>query len=175
MCDIVAPLLVIFDDEAKTFAAFSLLMVRMRENFPQGRAMDQHFSNMRALLQILDPGLFEHMQQHGDYTHFYFCYRWFLLDFKRELKYAEVFWLWETIWAASRLDESHAFGGTQHFVLFVALALLKMYRKIIINYRMDFTDIIKFFNEMAECHKVEDVLLIARDLVMQLHTMLENK
>ena len=34
-------------------------------------------------LQILDAELFEHMHQNGDYTHFYFCYRWFLLDFKR--------------------------------------------------------------------------------------------
>ena len=33
--------------------------------------------------QILDAELFEHMHHHGDYTHFYFCYRWFLLDFKR--------------------------------------------------------------------------------------------
>lgn len=36
-------------------------------------------------LQILDPEMFEHLQQNGDLTHFYFCYRWFLLDFKRGL------------------------------------------------------------------------------------------
>lgn len=37
----------------------------------------------RLLTQILDSELFELMHQNGDYTHFYFCYRWFLLDFKR--------------------------------------------------------------------------------------------
>jgi len=37
------------------------------------------------VFQILDPELFEHMHQNGDFTHFYFCYRWFLLDFKRGL------------------------------------------------------------------------------------------
>lgn len=34
-------------------------------------------------VKILDSELFELMHQNGDYTHFYFCYRWFLLDFKR--------------------------------------------------------------------------------------------
>lgn len=38
---------------------------------------------IKTLFQILDAELFEHMHHHGDYTHFYFCYRWFLLDFKR--------------------------------------------------------------------------------------------
>lgn len=42
------------------------------------------------MIQILDCELYELMHAHGDYTHFYFCYRWFLLDFKRELLYQDV-------------------------------------------------------------------------------------
>jgi hypothetical protein len=44
----------------------------------------------RSLIQILDCEMYELMHAHGDYTHFYFCYRWFLLDFKRELLYQDV-------------------------------------------------------------------------------------
>lgn len=83
MCDLVAPLLVIFNEEAITYACFCHLMDRMGDNFPNGGAMDAHFANMRSLIQILDSEMFELMHQNGDYTHFYFCYRWFLLDFKR--------------------------------------------------------------------------------------------
>lgn len=65
------------------YSCFSLLMKRMVANFPHGGAMDQHFASLRYMLQVLDPELFEMMQSNGDYTHFYFCYRWLLLDFKR--------------------------------------------------------------------------------------------
>ena len=47
MCDLVAPLLVIIDDEALTYSCFCELMKRMSSNFPQGGAMDLHFANMR--------------------------------------------------------------------------------------------------------------------------------
>ena len=122
MCDLVAPLLVIFDDgkriyvqkwlaelyiwlktlikESIAFGCFKQLMKRMSANFPHGSAMDQNFTNMRVLIQILDTDLYEHMYHRGDFTHFYFSYRWFLLDFKRELLYEDVFSVWETIWAA---------------------------------------------------------------------------
>ncbi|CAM1308797.1 SGSM2 (predicted) [Pycnogonum litorale] len=168
MCDLVAPLLVIFDDEPKTFSCFCELMKRMAANFPYGGAMDAHFANMRSLIQILDSEMFELMHQNGDYTHFYFCYRWFLLDFKRELVYDDIFSVWETIWAARHVASSH-------FVLFIALALVEYYREIILENNMDFTDIIKFFNEMAEHHDAKAVLKIARDLVHRLQILIDNK
>ncbi|XP_023715456.1 small G protein signaling modulator 2 isoform X2 [Cryptotermes secundus] len=168
MCDLVAPLLVIFDDEGTTYSCFCRLMERMGSNFPNGGAMDTHFANMRSLIQILDSEMFELMHQNGDYTHFYFCYRWFLLDFKRELLYDDVFSVWETIWAAKHI-------ASNHFVLFIALALVESYRDIILSNSMDFTDIIKFFNEMAERHDAKAILSLARDLVLQLQTLIENK
>nr|XP_020450861.1 small G protein signaling modulator 2 isoform X4 [Monopterus albus] len=139
MCDLLAPLMVILDDECLAYSCFTQLMKRMSQNFPNGGAMDAHFANMRSLIQILDSELFELMQQNGDYTHFYFCYRWFLLDFKRELLYEDVFAVWEVIWVAPRIS-------SQYFVLFLALALVTVYREIIMDNNMDFTDIIKFFN-----------------------------
>ncbi|XP_061585112.1 small G protein signaling modulator 1 isoform X2 [Cololabis saira] len=168
MCDLLAPLLVILDDEAMAFSCFTELMKRMNQNFPHGGAMDTHFANMRSLIQILDSELFELMHQNGDYTHFYFCYRWFLLDFKRELVYDDVFAVWETIWAAKCVSSGH-------FVLFIALALVEMYRDIILENNMDFTDIIKFFNEMAEHHNMKQILTLARDLVSKVQMLIENK
>uniref|UniRef100_A0A4X2KDT2 Small G protein signaling modulator 2 n=1 Tax=Vombatus ursinus TaxID=29139 RepID=A0A4X2KDT2_VOMUR len=168
MCDLLAPLMVILDNDQLAYSCFSQLMKRMSQNFPNGGAMDTHFANMRSLIQILDSELFELMHQNGDYTHFYFCYRWFLLDFKRELLYEDVFAVWEVIWAARHIS-------SEHFVLFIALALVEGYREIIRDNNMDFTDIIKFFNERAEHHDAQEILRIARELVHKVQTLIENK
>ncbi|GFY12165.1 small G protein signaling modulator 1 [Trichonephila clavipes] len=85
-----------------------------------------------------------------------------------ELVYDDVFIVWESIWAAKHVASSH-------FVLFIALALVEYYRDIILENNMDFTDIIKFFNEMAERHDAKAVLKIARDLVCQIQTLIDNK
>ncbi|XP_029068331.1 small G protein signaling modulator 2 isoform X2 [Monodon monoceros] len=168
MCDLLAPLLVVLDNDQLAYSCFSHLMKRMSQNFPNGGAMDAHFANMRSLIQILDSELFELMHQNGDYTHFYFCYRWFLLDFKRELPYEDVFAVWEVIWAARHIS-------SEHFVLFIALALVEAYREIIRDNNMDFTDIIKFFNERAEHHDAQEILRVARDLVHKVQMLIENK
>ncbi|XP_055339768.1 small G protein signaling modulator 1-like [Paramacrobiotus metropolitanus] len=168
MCDVAAPLLVTFDDEVMAFTCFSELMKRMARNFPTGGGMDRNFANMRSLIQVLDPELYDLMRANGDYTHFYFCYRWFLLDFKRELVYDDVFMVWETIWAATRV-------ASQEFVLFLALAMLECYRDIILDNGMDFTDIIKFFNEMAEHHDGKTILRISRDLVQRIQNLINTQ
>lgn len=51
MCDLVAPLLVIFDDESLSYSCFCRLMERMIENFPSGNAMDMHLANMRYCIE----------------------------------------------------------------------------------------------------------------------------
>ena len=56
-----------------------------------------------------------------------------------EFVYDDIFLVWETIAAARRTV-------SKRFVLFIALAMLKSYRDIILDNRMDFTDIIRFFN-----------------------------
>ena len=52
--------------------------------------------------------------------------------------------------------------ASPQFFLFIALGLVESYRDIILDRNMDFTDIIKFFNEMAERHGAEGVLAISR-------------
>lgn len=165
MCDLCAPLLVVMDNEAEVYGCFLKLMERMSDNFPHGSAMDSHLSNIGSLIQILDPELHEILEGHGDCTIFYFCYRWFLLDFKRELQYEDIYLVWEIIWVASSLT-------SEHFNLFVALAIIELYREIIIDNKMDFTDIIKFFNEMAEQHDAQATLNLARNIVQKLQDIM---
>ena len=126
--------------------------------------------------------MFELMQRNGDYTHFYFAYRWLLLDFKRELSYEDVYRAWETIWSAQYMC-------SPHFTLFIALALVDMYRDLLLANNMDFTDLIKFFNgllfwrfaninlhtEMAERHDVVELLHIARGHMKRLKQLVDNQ
>uniref|UniRef100_A0A914HCA6 phosphorylase kinase n=1 Tax=Globodera rostochiensis TaxID=31243 RepID=A0A914HCA6_GLORO len=166
MCDLVAPLLVVFGDEALTLACFERMMRRMRRNFPQSTqngGMEESLKNFRSLVEVMDPELYCQLMRNIDYS-FVVFYRWLLLDFKRELVYGEVFQLWEVIWAAEM-------SCSRHFELFFGLALLTQYREVLIENEMDFTDVIKFFNEMAEKHNVDDLLNIARQKLQTFQEM----
>ena len=87
----------------------------------------------------MEPELFSRILNVTDFTCIYFAYRWLLLDFKRELTYAETFRVWEVIWAAQMTV-------SPHFQIFFALAMLTQYREVLIENEMDYTDVLKFFN-----------------------------
>ena len=45
--------------------------------------MQRHLETMRQLVSMMDPVLYDHLQK-MQATHFLYCYRWFLVLFKRE-------------------------------------------------------------------------------------------
>ncbi|MBV96125.1 Small G protein signaling modulator 2, partial [Eschrichtius robustus] len=206
MCDLLAPLLVVLDNDQLAYSCFSHLMKRMSQNFPNGGAMDAHFANMRSLIQcdvasaggqctgttrekvgalvwgteLLSwsgscggesprtpaPGA---LSRHEALSRGLWTARPSLSSsLSPELPYEDVFAVWEVIWAARHIS-------SEHFVLFIALALVEAYREIIRDNNMDFTDIIKFFNERAEHHDAQEILRIARDLVHKVQMLIENK
>ncbi len=153
--------------------------------------MDKNFCCLNSLLYVLDSELHGYMNSRynmnqDDFeneisnedldgenhylkynSQFYFTYRWFLLDFKREFVYQDIFKVWETIWSAKHIC-------TENFSLFIALALVKIHRLTIMDNHMDFTDIIQYFNELSEKHDFDEALDIARIEVDKLNQIILN-
>ena len=167
MCDLAAPLMVLFDDECMAYSCFSRLMDTMCERFLNSSEMDSYFHKMLCYIGIIDADLYAYMSRLEEQNRFYFCYRWFLLDFKRELAYHDIYAVWETIWSSRRVY-------TKHLSFFVALAIIISYESIIIENKMDYTDMIRFFNEMAEKHEMSGIVKLARHLVDKLRHLLDD-
>lgn len=85
--------------------------------------------------------------------------------------------LWSYKWCSKKLNflyflKSGKTVASSNMVLFIALALVEEYREIILGNTMDFTDIIKFFNEMAERHQVDSIIDNARKLVYTIQSLI---
>ncbi|KAB5551910.1 hypothetical protein DKX38_009221 [Salix brachista] len=143
MSDLLSPILFVMEDESESFWCFVALMERLGPNFnrDQNGMHSQLFalSKWMKLVELLDSPLHNYFKQ-NDCLNYFFCFRWVLIQFKREFEYKKTMRLWEVLW-------THYLS--EHLHLYVCVAILKRYRNKIIGEHMDFDTLLKFTNELS--------------------------
>ncbi|XP_027329722.1 TBC1 domain family member 15 [Abrus precatorius] len=140
MSDLLSPILFVMDDESEAFWCFVALMERLGPNFNRDQnGMHSQLFALSKLVELLDSPLHNYFKQH-DCLNYFFCFRWILIQFKREFEYEKTMRLWEVLW-------THY--PSEHLHLYVCVAILKRYRGIIMGEEMDFDTLLKFINELS--------------------------
>lgn len=104
MSDIASPLLVTMGDEAHAYICFCAIMGRLRANFMlDGIAMTLKFTHLAEALHFYDPEFYDYLklQQADDLL---FCYRWLLLEMKREFAFDDSLRMLEVLWSSLRYE-----------------------------------------------------------------------
>ncbi|XP_077645789.1 TBC1 domain family member 25 [Lonchura striata] len=100
MSDVAAPLLAVLDDEAQAFVCFCSLMRRLAPRFrPGGRGLARAFAHLRRLLRRADPPFWAFLAARGAHD-LLFCYRWLLLELKREFAFDDALKVLEITWSS---------------------------------------------------------------------------
>ncbi|KAJ0984343.1 hypothetical protein J5N97_002699 [Dioscorea zingiberensis] len=140
MSDLLSPILFVMEDESEAFWCFVSLMERLGPNFNRDQnGMHSQLFALSKLVELLDAPLHNYLRQ-ADCLNYFFCFRWILIQFKREFEYEKIMRLWEVLW-------THYLS--EHFHLYICVAILKKYRKKIMGEQMDFDTLLKFINELS--------------------------
>ncbi|XP_028309669.1 TBC1 domain family member 25 [Gouania willdenowi] len=100
MSDIASPILAVMDNEAHAFICFCGIMKRLEGNFrPDGQLMSVKFQHLKLLLQYSDPEFHSYLVSRGA-DDLFFCYRWLLLELKREFVFDDALRMLEITWSS---------------------------------------------------------------------------
>jgi hypothetical protein len=100
MSDLAATMLIVQEDESNAYVCFCGLMQRMRGNFElDGDVMRIKFSHLSLLLQHYDPAFYAWLKASAA-DDLLFCYRWLLLELKREFPLDDALRLFEVMWSS---------------------------------------------------------------------------
>jgi hypothetical protein len=95
MSDLMSTMLFVMKDEIKAFWCFVRIMDQMQNNFSETQTgMQGHLDKIDKLVAQLDPPLYANLASKHS-IHFFFCFRWFLILFKREFNMNDIIYLWE--------------------------------------------------------------------------------
>ncbi|KAL8136088.1 hypothetical protein AgCh_010621 [Apium graveolens] len=155
MSDLLSPILFIMQDESEAFWCFVSLMERLGPNFNRDQnGMHSQLFALSKLVELLDSPLHNYFKQ-KDCLNYFFCFRWVLIQFKREFEYEQILRLWEVLW-------THYLS--EHLHLYVCVAILKKYRSKIMGEQMDFDTLLKFINELSSQIELDPILRDAEAL-----------
>ncbi|XP_075439777.1 TBC1 domain family member 25 [Ascaphus truei] len=100
MSDIASPILAVMDNEAHAFICFCGIMKRLEGNFRMdGECMSVKFSHLKLLLRHSDPDFYSYLVSRGA-DDLFFCYRWLLLELKREFAFEDALRMLEVTWSS---------------------------------------------------------------------------
>ncbi|KAG4194456.1 hypothetical protein ERO13_A06G054000v2 [Gossypium hirsutum] len=157
MSDLLSPILFVMEDESESFWCFVALMERLGPNFNRDQnGMHSQLFALSKLVELLDRPLHKYFEQ-NDCLNYFFCFRWILIQFKRELEYEQTMRLWEVLW-------THYLS--EHLQLYVCVAILKRYRGKIMGEQMDFDTLLKFINELSGQIELDAILRDAEALCL---------
>lgn len=140
MSDFLSPILFVMEEDSEIFWCFAALMERLGPNFNRDQSgMHAQLFALSKLVELSDSPLHNYFKQ-NDCLNYFFCFRWILIQFKRELRFEETMRLWEVLWTRHL---------TEHLHLYICVAILKRHRSKIIGEQMDFDTLLKFINELS--------------------------
>ncbi|XP_037503554.1 TBC1 domain family member 25-like [Rhipicephalus sanguineus] len=100
MSDLASPLLVVMRDEPHAYVCFCALMRRLGPNFDvDGEAMTLKFKHLSDLVEHYDSAFFRYLEKCGAQD-LLFCYRWLLLELKREFSFDDALRMLEVQWSS---------------------------------------------------------------------------
>lgn len=100
MSDLASPILAVMDHEGHAFVCFCGIMKRLAANFHlDGQAMATKFAHLKLLLRHADPQFYRYLQEAGA-DDLFFCYRWLLLELKREFAFDDALRMLEVTWSS---------------------------------------------------------------------------
>jgi hypothetical protein len=118
MSDLLAPIMVIMDNEVDSFWCFAGFMdkivnyaihflklknytvtanyfLKKESNFMMDQMnIKQQLSNLKTLLEFVDSKFSLYLEK-NESSNMYFCFRWILILFKREFTFPDIMKLWE--------------------------------------------------------------------------------
>ncbi|XP_013187321.2 TBC1 domain family member 15 isoform X2 [Amyelois transitella] len=159
MSDILAPLLLLLDNEVDSFWCFVGFMDKIVSNFDMDQAgMKHQLLQLQQLLTFASPELAQHLAA-KDSGNMYFCFRWLLVWFKREFSHRDIMRVWEVLWTGLPCANFH---------LLICVAILDAEKDVLIRGDYGFTEILKHVNDLSMCLDVNKILSSAEGIFHQI-------